>query len=265
VDEIEWLHRTHNVRFVNLADENPAANKAEWQRFLEEMAAREIPVHFFASVRTTDILRDAEILNLYRKAGILYILLGIESTEPEVLKEIKKGSTTRQDLEACRLLKQHGIFSIVAHVVGLKEETWKTFRTAIEQLIHYDGDFVNVTHITPHSWTEFGRKIKDRSIIQYDLSKWDYRHQIIAQPNLTPWKIFLAVKLLELWFHARPGKLLAILKTQDRFRRRQLLWSTLHTGKVWLGEILLLKTSRSPKEIPKRLGFPFVRTKRLRL
>ena len=248
VDEIEWLYRTHNVRFFSLADENPAANREEWHRFLEEMAAREIPVHFFASIRTTDIVRDAEILHLYRKAGILYILLGIESTEPEVLKEIKKGSTTRHDLEACRLLKQQGIFSIVAHVVGLKDETWKTFRTAIQQLIHYDGDFVNVTHLTPHSWTDLGRQVKDHSIVQHDLSKWDYRHQIIAQPNLSPWKIFFAVKWLELWFHARPGKLWAILKMRDSFRRRQLIWSTVHTGMVWVGEVLLLKTTRTSEK-----------------
>ncbi len=248
VDEIEWLYRTHNLRFFSLADENPAANELEWHRFIKEMASREIPVYFFASIRTTDIVRDAEILHLYRQAGILYILLGIESTEPEVLKKIKKGSTTTHDLVACRLLKQHGIFSIIAHVVGLKNETWKTFQSALEQLIHYDGDFVNVTHVTPHSWTEFGRQVQDHCIVQRDLGKWDYRHQIIAQPNLSPWKIFFAVKWLELRFHARPTKLRAILKMRDRFRRRQLLWSTVRTGLVWLGEVLLLKTTKSPKE-----------------
>jgi anaerobic magnesium-protoporphyrin IX monomethyl ester cyclase len=203
------------------------------------MAARDIPVYFFASIRTTDIVRDRDILHLYKKAGIQYILLGIESTEPEVLKEIKKGSTTRLDLEACRLLKKYGILSIVAHVVGLKDETWGTFWNAIKQLIYYDGDFVNTTFITPHSWTSFGRQVKGHPVIQSDLSKWDYRHQIIAQPNLSPWKIFIAVKWLEFCVHARPGRLWAILKTKDRFLRHQLMWSFLHTGMVWCGEILL--------------------------
>jgi anaerobic magnesium-protoporphyrin IX monomethyl ester cyclase len=247
-DEIEWLYRTHNVRFLSLADENPPTNKLVWRRFLEEMAGRDIPVHFFASIRTTDIVRDADILHLYRQAGIQYVLVGIESVDPQVLKQIKKGSTTRHDLEACRLLKQHGIFSIVAHVVGLKDETWKTFRTALQQLIHYDAAFVNVTFVTPHSWTEFGRQIRDHQIVQRDLSKWDYRHQILAQRNLPPWKIFFAVKWLELRIHARPSKLWAVLKTRDRFLRRQLLWSLLHIGLVWLGEVLLLKTTRPAKK-----------------
>jgi len=247
VDEIEWLYRTHHIRFISLADENPTSNRAEWQHFLEEMASRRIPVYFFVSIRTPDIVNDADILHLYKQAGIQYILLGIESTEPAVLEEIKKGSTTRQDLEACRLLKQHGIFSIVAYVVGLKEETWKSFRTALDQLIYYDGDFVNVTHVTPHSWTEFGRQVKPGSIMETDLSKWDYRHQILAQRNLSPWKIFWAVKWLEVRLHSRPGKLWSILRTQDSFNRRQLLWSFIHTTLVWFAEIFFMMTASSKK------------------
>ena len=247
VDEIEWLYRTHNVRFMSIADENPTTSKFEWRRFLEELASRKIPVHFFTSLRATDIVRDADILHLYRQAGILYVLVGIESVDPEVLKQIKKGSTTRHDLEACHLLKEHGIFSIVAHVVGLQDETWETFRTAIQQLIHYQAIFVNVTHVTPHSWTEFGRQVQDHQVVQHDLSKWDYRHQILGQRNLSPWKIFLAIKWLELRVHGRPGRLWAILRTRDRFRRRQLVWSLLHTGLVWLAEILLMKTTRPLK------------------
>ncbi len=261
VDEIEWLYRTHDVRFLSLADENPASRKSTWRDFLKEMAARQIPVHFFVSIRATDIVRDSDIMHLYKQAGIQYILLGIESTEPEVLKAIKKGSTTRLDLEACRLLKQHGIFSIVAHVVGLKEETWKTFLTAIRQLIYYDGDFVNVTHVTPHSWTAFGRQVNGRSVVQPDLSKWDYRHQILAQPHLSPWKMFIAVKWLELCFHARPGRLWHIYKTKDNFLRRQRMWSFIHTGLVWFIEILLWML-RSSKQTFENLGLLSARAER---
>jgi anaerobic magnesium-protoporphyrin IX monomethyl ester cyclase len=246
-DEIEWLHRTHGVRFISLADENPTTDRGVWHHFLEEMVARDIGVHFFISIRTPDIVRDADILPLYKKAGIQYVLLGVESVDPKVLKDIKKGSTTRQDLEACRLLKQHGIFSIVAHVVGLQEESWKTFRTAIKQLAYYNGDFVNVTHVTPHSWTEFARQAKERPIIQPDVGKWDYRHQILSQPRLSPWKVFLGAKLIEARVHARPGKLWSIMRTRDRFLRKQLIWCFFHTTAVYWAELILWKATRSPK------------------
>src|SRR5262249_49308240 len=55
VDEIEWLYRTHNIRFHTLADENPTTLQSVWQAFLEELASRKLPVHFFATIRATDI------------------------------------------------------------------------------------------------------------------------------------------------------------------------------------------------------------------
>ncbi len=90
-DEVEWLYRTHDVRFITLADENPTTSRDDWQAFLEELASRRLPVRFFATIRATDIVRDADLLPLYREAGILYVLMGIESTDAGVLREDPQG------------------------------------------------------------------------------------------------------------------------------------------------------------------------------
>ena len=235
--EVEWLYRTHQVRFITIADENPTTLRDDWRRFLEEVAARRLPVHFFATIRATDVVRDADLLPLYRRAGILYVLMGIESTREDVLEKIHKGSTTRHDLLACRLLKEHGIFSVMGHVVGFEEETWAGFRRALGRLREYDGDWLNAMYATPHRWTPFGREAAPR-VIEGDLGKWDYRHQVLSQRRLSRWQLFAAVKWLELRFHARPRRLWELLRCRDAFRRRQLLWCYLHTGLVWLGEIV---------------------------
>jgi anaerobic magnesium-protoporphyrin IX monomethyl ester cyclase len=237
-DEIEWLYRTHQVRFVTLADENPTTLQGEWRRFLEELSRRQLPVHLFATIRATDIVRDAELLTLYRKAGLLYVLMGIESTSDSVLQQVKKGSSTRQDFLACRLLRKHGIFSILGHIIGLEDETWSTFRTALRQLRHYDGSLVNAMYVTPHAWTPFGREVRGRRVVEPDPQKWDYRHQVLVQKHLRPWQLFLAVKWLELCFHLRPGRLWAILRERDPLRFRQWLWTYLHIGLVWIAEVV---------------------------
>jgi anaerobic magnesium-protoporphyrin IX monomethyl ester cyclase len=236
--EIEWLYRTHDIRFITLADENPTTLQDEWRRFLEELAARRLPVRFFATIRATDIVRDADLLPLYRRAGILYVLMGIESTDGAVLQRINKGSTPRHDLLACRLLKQHGIFSVLGHIVGFEDETWATFRRALAHLADYDGDWLNAMYVTPHSWTPFGREAARRPVVEKDLEKWDYRHQVLGQRRLAPWQLFAGVKWLELCFHLRPRRLWGLLRTRDRFRRWQLWWVFLHIGLVWLGEVV---------------------------
>jgi anaerobic magnesium-protoporphyrin IX monomethyl ester cyclase len=237
-DEIAWLHRTHGVRFLTLADENPTTLRDVWRRFLEELAGRRVPVHFFATIRATDIVRDADLLPLYREAGILYVLMGIESTDGAVLRQVNKGSTPEHDIEACRLLKRHGIFSVLGHIVGLGEETAASLRAARRRLARYEGDWLNAMYVTPHPWTPFGREALRGAVVEPDQRKWDYRHQVLGLRRLRPWRLFVAVKWLELWFHLRPWRLWRVLRTPDRFRRRQLLWVLLHIGLVWVGEVL---------------------------
>jgi anaerobic magnesium-protoporphyrin IX monomethyl ester cyclase len=257
--EVEWLHRAHGIRFITLADENPTTLRPEWRCFLEELAARRLPVHFFATIRATDIVRDADLLPLYRRAGILYVLMGIESTDEEVLQKVNKGSTPRHDLLACRLLKENGIFSVLGHIVGLGEETWATFRRARARLAHYDGDWLNAMYVTPHSWTPFGREVQDRKVVEEDQRNWDYRHQVLAQRRLAPWQLFAAVKWLELCFHLSPRRLWSLLTMRDCFRRRQLLWVYLHIGLVWLGEVaefmqgIVSRRPRRPGVGPERI------------
>lgn len=237
-DEIAMLRRQHGVRFVTFADENPTTNKREWRRVLESIVERDLGVHFFATMRASDIVRDADILDLYRKAGMLYVLLGIDATDPELLRDIEKRSTTTVDAEACRLLREHGIRSIAAHIIGLGHERPSNFRAARRALHAYDADLVNVMYATPHTWTRFAREAADQRVVQENQQHWDYRHQVLENPAMSPLRVFVAAKWLEFAHHARPRRLLRLMLHRDRFMRRQFRWTALHIGGVWLGEIV---------------------------
>ncbi len=236
-DEIEWLHGEHGVRFITLADENPTTLKRVWVEFLEAMAQREVDVQFFATIRATDIVRDADVLDRYRDAGLRYVLIGIDTTDPAIIEQVRKRSTTRDDLTACRLLREHGIHPIIGHIVGLGDETWAGLRRARRALARYDGDYLNAMYATPHSWTAFADEQAGRRVIQADQRHWDYRHQVLEQAHLRPWQLFAAVKWLELAFHLRPRRLRRLLLARDRSRRQQAWWTVRHTTLVWLLEI----------------------------
>lgn len=236
-DEIARLHDEHDVRFITLADENPTTSREHWRAFLEALAIRARPVQFFSTIRATDIVRDADMLELYRRAGILYVLLGIDATKPETLEAVNKRSTAAHDQRACCLLKQHGIRSIIGHIVGLGSESWTDFRRALRSLLSYDGDLLNVMYATPHAWTAFARESVQRGVVQENQAHWDYRHQVLGERLLQPWQLFAAVKWLELAFHLRPGRMWRMVHDPDAKMRRQLRWTALHTGAVWLGEI----------------------------
>jgi anaerobic magnesium-protoporphyrin IX monomethyl ester cyclase len=188
--EIQWLHDTHGVRFVTLADENPTTRQDVWVRFLRALAARELDLALFATIRATDIVRDADVIELYRRAGLRYVLMGIDTTDPDTITRIRKRSTIGDDHLACQLLREQQIHPVIGHIVGFGDETWADLRRAGRMLAAYDGDYLNAMYVTPHSWTQFAREQTVRPVVQEELGRWDYRHQVLAQRRLRPWQLF---------------------------------------------------------------------------
>jgi anaerobic magnesium-protoporphyrin IX monomethyl ester cyclase len=235
--EIAWLHREKGVNFVDLADENPTTSKRMFERFLRALIAENVPVKLFATVRAPDIVRDADILHLYKLAGFECFLMGMETTDAETMRKIRKGSTTREDLEAVRLLRRHGILSMVGHVVGFEQERMRDYWRALRQILLYDPDLINAMYVTPHAWTPFYRENLDRAVVEENRSKWDYRHQVLGTRYLKRWQILLLVKTMEFIVQMRPRAIVRLLTDTDRARRRAFRWCVRNAAGVWLDEI----------------------------
>ncbi|WP_018989059.1 B12-binding domain-containing radical SAM protein [Aromatoleum toluclasticum] len=240
-DEIAMLHRRHGVNFITFADENPTTNVRQWRRFLEEMSARAVPVALTAAMRASDICRDAELLPLYRKAGFCAILVGIETTDATIIERVGKDSSATVDSEAIRLLRKNGIIAIATHVAGLGDEGWISRWRAFRGMVRYDPDLVNVMYATPHDWTRFGAETAHLDVVEPDMSRWDFRHQVLKTSRLKPWQLFLAVKLTELALHIRPRVLWRTAFHPDAEMRRQLRWCLWNAAKVWRAEIVDFK------------------------
>lgn len=235
--EIAWLHREHGVELINLADENPTSSKKAWRAFLDAMIAENVPVLIVGSTRADDIVRDADILHLYRRAGIIRWLLGMENTDEATLSLIRKGGSTKSDREAIRLLRQHGILSMATWVAGFEDETPRDLWRGFRQLIAYDPDQIQALYVTPHRWTPFFRIAAGRKVIQQDVRLWDYKHQVLHMTRLKPWMLFFAVKLIEMAVQSRPKALARILFHPDPEQRHSMRWYTKMGRRVWFREI----------------------------
>jgi anaerobic magnesium-protoporphyrin IX monomethyl ester cyclase len=236
-DEIEMLHNKYGVEVINFADENPAANQREWKKFLEALIQKNLKLTLVGSIRTDTIVRDAEHLHLYKKAGFERFLLGIENYNEVVLGKIKKGGSIAKDRQAIQLLRRHNILSMATYVVGFGEENLKSFFNSLQQLLLYDPDQIQLLYVTPHPWTPYFEEIKDQSILQPDQTKWDYKHQVLVMKNLPPWKVILSVKIIELVMQMRPRAWQRLLFHKDRRLRAAMRWYTSIGRKVWFYEL----------------------------
>ena len=233
--EIARLHHQHGIKLISLADENPTTSKKIWKAFLEALIAENLPdMTMIGTFRASDIVRDADILHLYRRAGFRRFLIGMETTDEATLEKVRKGSDTKTDREAIRLLRQHGILSLVSYVVGFEEETDRDYWRAFRQLLIYDPDQIVTLYVTPHRWTPFFREVKDRRVIQLDQRRWDYKHQVLASRHVPPWRTFATIKLIEILVQARPKALRRALWHPDPTARHGMRWYARMGRRVWL-------------------------------
>lgn len=235
--EIAWLHRQHGVELVNLADENPTASRAAWKAFLEALIAEAVPVMIIGTTRAGDIVRDADLLQLYRRAGVARFLLGLESTNEATLQAIHTGSTRAIDREAIQLLRKHGIISMAAWVAGFVQETDRDYLRTLRQLLSYDPDQIQALYATPHSWTPFAYQVAQHRVIQTDLSRWDYKHQVLESTNVPCWRVLLWVKCIEAVCQLRPKSLFRLLAHPDGVFRAGMQWYSNIGRRVWTYEI----------------------------
>lgn len=231
---------------ISLADENPTTSKKIWRQFLEAIIAENIDITMIATIRADDIVRDADILHLYRKAGIERLLLGVEHTDEATLDKVRKGSTGETDRRAIQLMRQAGILSLVSWVVGFEEETERDYWRAYRKLLAYDPDQIITLYVTPHRWTPFFKETATRRVMQLDRRRWDYRHQVLANRNLAPWRTFFWVKLIEVLMQARPKALRRTYLHPDPKLRHGMRWYARIGRRVWLHEIWCFLTRDRP-------------------
>ena len=248
--DLARLHREQGVKVINFADENPTVSKKAWQRFLEALIAENVDLILVGSARADDIVRDADILHLYRQAGFDRFLLGLENTDESTLGLIKKGAMTTTDREAIRLMRLHGILSMATWVVGFVEETDRDHWRGLRQLLSYDPDQIQMLYATPHRWTPYSNEASERRVITTDQRRWDYKHQVLSNRNMPPWRVMLWFKFTESVLQARPKALLRTLFHRNKRLRDAMRWYTRIGRRVWPYEIWQFLKSRRLKDGP---------------
>src|SRR6266487_3887099 len=237
VEQLKILANQYGVKIVWFADENFAADREVAKRILELIVEANLGLSLNLNMTAADVVRDADLIPLYKRAGVDYIVMGVESLKDSVITNIRKNNPFDVSKDAVRLLRENNIVSLTNIIYGLEEESWKTIIEKFKGLLELDSDILNAMYLTPHFWTAQGKSTDPYQVIQTDLDKWSYRNQVLATRYLPPIGLFLGVKLTEVLFHLRPKALKRLLIGKDR-RYLQIMRHSMWVGvKVVLAEI----------------------------
>lgn len=88
--EVDLLHLKYRVNVFLLTDEYPTRDRQRWEAILDGLIERGYDAHFLIETCVGDIVRDADIMEKYRAAGVLHVYVGVEATKQERLDLFKK-------------------------------------------------------------------------------------------------------------------------------------------------------------------------------
>src|SRR6056297_1234208 len=180
VDEIERLVRDQKVGFFILADEEPTINRRKFIEFCQELIDRGLPskVQWGINTRVTDILRDAELLAFYRKAGLVHVSLGTEAAAQMKLDQFNKGTKVEDNRRAIRLLREADIFTEAQFIVGLDNETVETLEETFQMAWEWQPDLANWAMYTPWPFTPLFQEMRDQVEV-FDFSRYNFVNPIM--------------------------------------------------------------------------------------
>lgn len=220
VDEIEILVKEYKVGFFILADEEPTINKSKFIALCQELIDRNLNVGWGINTRVTDILRDADLLPFYRKAGLVHVSLGTEAASQLNLNIFRKETTTEENKLAIKLLKDAGIVAEAQFVMGLDHETPESIEETYQLCKDWDPDMANWTIYTPWPFADLFEELGDKVEVR-DYSKYNFVTPVMKPKNMERDEVLRGVLKSYGRFYSRKSFMYPFIK--DKYKRNYML------------------------------------------
>jgi anaerobic magnesium-protoporphyrin IX monomethyl ester cyclase len=180
IDEILYLYNEFEVDVFLIADEYPTKDRERWEAFLDELIALDLDAYFLMETRVEDIVRDEDIIDKYKAAGVIHIYVGVEATSQETLDRFKKDIKVEESQKALQIIHSVGIVSETSFVLGTPEETKESIAATLELAKHYDPDFAHFLLLAPWPYADIYEEVED--YIEVD----DYEKYNLVEAVISP-------------------------------------------------------------------------------
>jgi len=121
VNHIVNLKQKYCIDHIYLSDDNFLVNPIFASIFCDEIIQRDVSISWDTRGRINSI--NDEILALLNKAGCSHILIGVESTSNEILKDFNKNIDSESQFDKIMLVINAGILPILSFILGHPLET----------------------------------------------------------------------------------------------------------------------------------------------
>lgn len=132
VDEVELLYHQYGRRYFNFCDDAFSIKEQRVIDICKEILSRGLKIVFNCVTRVD--YASIEMANWLKKAGCIYVALGVESGSPKILKTIHKKITLEQIENTFNVFHKAGILPGALLMVGNPGESNETINQTLKLL-----------------------------------------------------------------------------------------------------------------------------------
>lgn len=187
VDEMEYCYRNYGSKLIWLTDDNFGFGQRA-AIMADDLMSRGISddLMWFVQARCDDVVNNKELLPRLRRAGLRWVLLGVESLSQRTLDSFRKGITSEQAKESVRLLKENDIFAHAMFIIGERSDSSESISNLRKFIDELDPDFVIFAILTPFPGTVIFEEARRNGWIEdFNWSHYDMTHAIMPTETLS--------------------------------------------------------------------------------
>jgi radical SAM superfamily enzyme YgiQ (UPF0313 family) len=147
VEHVAMLNRDFGIRHVSFYDDLFTFDRRRVAEFCDIKERKGVKVTYNCIARLEHV--DPELLELLKRSGCWQVNFGIESGDPEIVKQHRKFLGLDEVGRKLRMVKEAGMRVKGLFMVGLPGEGEAAIRRTIEYALSLPLDEVNVTKFTP--------------------------------------------------------------------------------------------------------------------
>ncbi|MGK5089834.1 radical SAM protein [Bdellovibrionota bacterium FG-2] len=184
VEEIKHLKKTYGIREIQFYDDTFTVVKKNVLKFCELMETANLGVSWVAFVRA-DCFSE-EMARAMKRAGCHQVLIGVESGDEQILRNIKKPIEFDRIRATIEIARRVGIDSRAAFIFGNQGETTESMQKTIDFSMELDPDIALYNICTPYPGTQLFHWAKTNNfLLSEEWSDFELSTPIMQLPTVS--------------------------------------------------------------------------------
>ncbi|MEJ5285280.1 MAG: radical SAM protein [Brevinematales bacterium] len=168
-EHFKYLNKNFGVKHINIYDDLFTTDEIRIEKFCKMLIEKPLKMNFNCAVRVG--YAPDSLLKMLKSAGCLMVSLGIETSDPELLKKHKAGVTIDSIKDTIKRIQKVGLRAKGLFMMGLPGETEDSIKRTSDFIMSLNLDDMNMSKFTPFPGAPIWKNIKNEGSFEEDWEK----------------------------------------------------------------------------------------------